>query len=360
MEDVKIPEDVKIQVKELRSRINYHDYRYYVLDDPDISDAEYDRLMSALREMERKYPSLLTPDSPTQRVGGSLLSKTFDPVPHTVPMLSLGNAFDRNEVEEWMERMKRSLGTTEEIELVTEPKLDGCAVELVYEDGLFTRGSTRGDGTTGENITWNLKTIKDIPFRLEGKNIPPYLEVRGEVYMELEKFEELNARQARKEGKLFANPRNATAGSLKLLDPGITASRRLAAFTYEIGLAENLPLPDSHWERLQWLRARGCPTNPDAARCADVEGVLERCAHWQGHVGELGYPVDGLVVKVDSAEQRLRLGATSKAPRRRTASAASLGITPSSAWASQAWLSISSQMRNLFSGSQMAVIPGRL
>ncbi len=315
MEDVKIPEEVKIQVQELRSRINYHDYRYYVLDDPDISDVEYDRLMRSLQKMEKKYPSLLTPDSPTQRVGGSLLSKTFDPVPHTVPMLSLGNAFDRNEVEEWMGRIKRGLGTAiKEIELVVEPKLDGCAVELIYENGFFVRGSTRGDGMVGEDVTWNLKTIKDIPSRLEGKPIPDYLEVRGEVYMEGEKFEELNLRQAQTRGKLFANPRNAAAGSLRQLDSRVTASRPLNIFLYDVGKVEGTGF-ESQMEMLAVLNALGLRTIERARLCTKLEEIFQYYDELIEEREKLPFEVDGIVIKVNRFDLRKRLGTRTREPR---------------------------------------------
>lgn len=314
MKEVKIPEEVRLQVRELRSRINYHDYRYYVLDDPEISDAEYDRLMRKLQELEEKYPPLLTPDSPTQRVGGTLLPKTFDPIPHTVPMLSLGNAFDGNEVEEWMGRIKKGLGTSEEIELVAEPKLDGCAVELVYEDGLFVRGSTRGDGMVGEDITWNLKTLKDIPPRLKGKSIPDYLEVRGEVYMEVEKFEELNARQAKTGGKLFANPRNAAAGSLRQLDPRVTASRPLNIFLYDVGEVRGTEF-ESQMDMLAALKALGLRTIERAHLCTNLEEIFQYYDKLTEERGKLPFEVDGTVIKVNRFDLRRRLGARTREPR---------------------------------------------
>lgn len=310
----KVPEEVRREVEELCSQINYHDYRYYVLDDPEISDAQYDRLMKRLQKLEKKYPSLLTPDSPTQRVGGAPPDKTFDAVPHTLPMLSLGNAFDRNEVEEWLERIKRGSGTTEEIELVAEPKLDGCAVELVYENGLFVRGSTRGDGMVGENVTWNLKTIKDIPLRLKGKHIPSYLEVRGEIFMELEKFEELNIRQAKAEGKLFANPRNAAAGSLRQLDPRITASRPLNIFLYDVGDVRGAEL-ESQLEMLQSLKALGLRTIERAHLCKTLKEVFQYYDKLTGERERLPFEVDGMVIKVNRFDLRRRLGARTREPR---------------------------------------------
>ncbi len=303
-----------LQVKELRSRIDYHNYRYYVLDDPDISDAQYDKLMRKLWELEEKHPSLFTTDSPTQRVGGALLSKTFAPISHTVPMLSLGNAFNGGEVKEWLERIKKGLGTTENIELVTEPKLDGCAVELVYEDGLFVRGSTRGNGRVGENVTWNLKALKDISHRLKGESIPDYLEVRGEIYIEVEKFEELNARQAGRGEKIFANPRNAAAGSLRQLDPRVTASRPLRLFLYDVGEVEGAEF-ESQMDMLAALNTLGLRTIEGAHLCTNLEGILKYYDRLTGEREKLPFEVDGTVVKVNRFDLRKRLGARTREPR---------------------------------------------
>ncbi len=314
MESVKIPEKVKMRVKDLRSQINYHDYRYYILDDPEISDAEYDRLRRALQEIEKKYPSLLTPDSPTQRVGKPPPLKTFDPVPHTVPMLSLGNAFDRKEVEEWVERVKKGLGTREDIELVVEPKLDGCAVELVYEEGLFVRGSTRGDGMTGEDVTWNLKMLRDIPQRLKGISIPDYLEVRGEVYIKVEKFKELNSGQAKRGEKLFANPRNAAAGSLRQLDPKVTASRPLNIFFYDIGEVRKAEFK-SQIEMLTALKALGLPTIERVRLCRNLKEIFQYYDELAEAREELPLEVDGIVIKVNRFDLRKRLGARTREPR---------------------------------------------
>jgi DNA ligase (NAD+) len=270
--------------------------------------------MRRLRELEKRYPSLLTPDSPTLRVGGAPLSKTFDPVPHTLPMLSLGNAFDRDEVEGWMERIKRGLGTVKEIELVAEPKLDGCAVELVYENGLFLRGSTRGDGMVGEDVTWNLKTLKDIPPRLEGNLLPVYLEVRGEVYMEVEKFEELNLRQANTGGKLFANPRNAAAGSLRQRDPRVTASRPLNIFIYDVGEVKGVKF-ESQLEMLGALKASGLPTIERACLCINPEEIFQYYDKLIEEREKLPFEVDGTVIKVNRFDLRKRLGARTREPR---------------------------------------------
>lgn len=314
MEDAKILEEVRIQIEELRSRINYHNYRYYVLDDPDISDAQYDKLMRNLEELEKKHPSLFTPDSPTRRVGGALLSKTFAPISHTIPMLSLGNAFDGNEVKEWLARIKKGLGATEGVELIAEPKLDGCAVELVYEEGLFRRGSTRGDGKVGEDVTWNLKTLNDIPSRLKGRDIPDYLEVRGEVYMEVKKFEELNVRQAERGGKLFANPRNAAAGSLRQLDPRVTASRPLNIFLYDVGEVRGAEFA-GQMQMLAALKALGLRTMERTHLCTNPEEIFQ-CYHRLAEEREkLPFEVDGIVVKVNRFDFRKRLGARTREPR---------------------------------------------
>lgn len=314
MKSIKISGGVKREVKELRSRIDYHNYRYYVLDDPDISDAQYDGLMRKLRELEEEYPALLTPDSPTRRVGGALLSKTFDPVPHTRPMLSLGNAFDEDEVREWLQRIKKGLGTIEEIELVAEPKLDGCAVELVYEDGLFIRGSTRGDGRVGEDVTWNLKTLKDVSPRLQGKFIPDYLEVRGEVYMEVKKFEELNARQASSGGKLFANPRNAAAGSLRQLDPRVSASRPLSIFLYDLGEVRGAEF-ENQIDLLVALKVLGLRTIEKACLCTNLEEIFQYYHKLIEEREKLPFEVDGAVVKVNRFDLRERLGVRTREPR---------------------------------------------
>ena len=305
---------VRLQVQELRSRIDYHNYRYYVLDDPEIADAEYDRLMKRLQKLEEKYPFLLTPDSPTQRVGGTLLSKTFAPIPHTVPMLSLGNAFDEDEVKGWLERIKKGLGAAKAIELVAEPKLDGCAVELIYEDGLFVRGSTRGDGRVGEDITWNLKMLKDVPSRLKGKSIPHYLEVRGEIYIELEGFKELNVRQARAKEKLFANPRNAAAGSLRQLDPRVSASRPLRLFLYDVGEVRGAEL-ESQLDLLVTLKALGLRTIKGAHLCTNLEGILKYYDKLIGERNKLSFEVDGAVVKLNRFDLRKKLGVRAREPR---------------------------------------------
>lgn len=313
--------DVEQRIEELREKIRYHNYLYYVENEPEISDREFDALMEELQRLEEDHPDLVTPDSPTQRVGGEPLEE-FETAEHLSPMRSIDNTYNEEEVREFHNRIGRRLGEDAEWSYVVEPKIDGVAINLVYRGGALDRAITRGNGTQGDDVTRNARTVASLPLKLAGESEevqkPPegsVLEVRGEIYMSFGTFREINEERSKSEKEPFANPRNATAGSLKLLDPSTTAERRLQAFTYEIGTAENVDVPDSHWERLQWLREHRCPTNPNAERCADIEEVLDRCRHWEDHVGDLDYPVDGLVVKVDSAEQREALGATSKAPR---------------------------------------------
>ncbi len=301
------------RASELRLKINYHNYCYYVLDNPEISDAEYDSLMRELRDLETKYPFLSTPDSPTRRVGAPPI-KTFDPVSHQVPMLSLGNAFNRTEVEEWIKRVKSGAGESKVIEFVAEPKLDGCAVELIYQNGVFAGGSTRGDGLTGEDITYNLMTIKDIPLRLRGENIPSYLEVRGEVYMEIEAFLKLNRMQAESEGKLFANPRNAAAGSLRQLNPAITASRALNLLLYDVGKVKGISFTN-HLEMLSVLSQLGLRVIEGVSLCRSLSDMFYYYNKLIAERNNLPYEVDGIVFKVNDFDLRKRLGATSREPR---------------------------------------------
>ena len=261
MAEKNIPPQVVSRVDELREQLNYHNYRYYVLDDPVISDAEFDRLMAELTRLEEDY-GLATPDSPTQRVGAQPLDK-FETVAHRQPMLSLENAFSEAEVREFDERLKRFLKTTDEFDYVLEPKMDGCAVELVYENGRLTTGSTRGDGYRGENVTQNLKTIHTIPLGLltEEEPAPELLEVRGEVYMDLAEFKKYNAERLARGEPAFANPRNAAAGSLRQLDPKITAARPLKIYCYGVGEVRGRNF-DTQWEVLQTLKAVGSQGQP--------------------------------------------------------------------------------------------------
>ncbi|MBD3308831.1 NAD-dependent DNA ligase LigA [candidate division KSB3 bacterium] len=305
----------------LRGAIHYHNKRYYVDDNPEISDAEYDRLIRRLQEIEAAHPELITPDSPTQRVGATPLEK-FGTVTHTIPMLSLANAMNEEELREFDQRIKRTLGSDQEIEYVFEPKIDGLAVEVVYEHGTLTLGSTRGDGVTGEDITQNLKTVKSIPLRLvqeappAGQPTPPFppkLEVRGEVYMEKEDFVALNNARELTGAPLFANPRNSAAGSLRQLDPAITATRPLKAFFYAVGVVEGLRFA-THWEMLAYFRTIGLRTAPSAL-CVGIDAVLERYHTLYATHESLSYEIDGSVLKVNSIHLQQELGAISRSPR---------------------------------------------
>ena len=297
---------------ELRALVEYHTERYYLLDDPEISDAEFDALLRELRELEAAHPELITPDSPTQRPGGAL-SATFAPVAHLVRMLSLDNAFSRDELVSWYERISKIVD--EPIRFVGEPKLDGLAISLLYEDGRLMRAATRGDGVTGEDVTPNVATIASIPSRLGGTAVPARLEVRGEVFMPLASFEELNRRQGDAEERLFANPRNAAAGSLRQKDPRVTASRDLDFFAYQLGVQDGGPALVSHHETLDWVGDLGLPVNPRIEQLATIDEVFGFCERTLEARHVLGYEIDGAVVKVDDLAQRNEMGATSKAPR---------------------------------------------
>ena len=310
-------QSVEERIAELRKQIHYHNYRYYVLNDPVISDHEYDMLMRELKELEAAHPELITPDSPTQRVGAEPL-EAFSKVTHPVPMLSLGNAFDEAELRAWRERVLKLLPEDTELAYVVEPKIDGLAIALTYENGIFVRGATRGNGLVGEDVTSNLRTIKAVPLRIpvdpNGPPAPPLIEVRGEVYMPVEAFKELNRRQAEAGEKLFANPRNAAAGSLRQLDPRITASRPLSLFAYQIGYLEGMEV-SSQWESLQLLRALGFPVNDDIARFTDFEDVVNYCHEWMKKRDILPYEADGVVVKIDDLAIQARLGFVGREPR---------------------------------------------
>jgi len=300
------------RAEELRSLIRYHDYRYYVLNQPEISDAEYDALMRELRELEERYPQLVTPDSPTQRVAGEPV-EAFGIVEHRVPMLSLANAFNAQEFLAWHKRTQNLL-EGQPFAMVCEPKIDGLAVALIYEDGKFVQGATRGDGLRGEDITQNLRTIKSIPVVLRGR-APRLFEVRGEVYMPKAAFERLNEELADRGEKLFANPRNAAAGSVRQKDPRITAQRPLDIWIYALGWAEDGETPPTHWQTLHWLRELGFRVNPHIARYEDPEEVIKHWEHWVERRHSLEYEVDGLVVKVDDFAQQRQLGVVGRDPR---------------------------------------------
>ena len=305
--------DVQARLDELRAELNHHLYRYHVLDDPEISDAAYDRLYDELKALEDEHPDRITPDSPTQRVGAPL-SERFQKVEHLTPMGSLEKVTDDESLFKWAEDVRRRLDSDEPVAYVIEPKIDGLAVSLTYENGLLTRGATRGDGVQGEDVTVNLKTIKAIPLRILGDDAPPIVEVRGEVYLPLSGFRELNERIAELGQKLAPNPRNAAAGSLRQKDSSITASRPLSIWVYGLGAHERLR-PSSHWEELEWLRKHGFRTNPFAERLASIEEVAERCREWERRRTELDYEIDGIVIKVDSLEQQAILGALHSRPR---------------------------------------------
>jgi DNA ligase (NAD+) len=303
----------------LRAELRHHDYRYYVLDAPEVSDAQYDALMRELQALEEQFPDLRTPDSPTQRVGGTPATTLFAPVQHRRPMLSLANAFDDAELSEFDERVRRMTGEAQ-LTYVCEPKMDGLAVELVYEDGRFVQGSTRGNGVVGEDVTANLRTLRSVPLQLlgDGKGKagkPPRLcEVRGEVFMRTEDFKRMNARQEQEGAAPFVNPRNAAAGALRQKDPSVTAQRPLSIYVYEVGEVEGRAFA-THWEKLDFLRALGLPVNPRSTRAEGLEAVRAayEALHRERHA--LPYEVDGLVVKVDSEDLRQRLGTVSKSPR---------------------------------------------
>jgi DNA ligase (NAD+) len=302
---------------ELRDVLDYHLYRYHVLDDPEISDAEFDRLYDELVALEEAHPELVTPDSPTQRVGAPPSAK-FQKVEHPTPMGSLDKVSTDEALEKWHQDVCKRLGTSDVV-YVTEPKIDGLSINLIYENGAFVRGATRGDGRRGEDVTTNLKTIKAISMRMQlapGERPPPSLEVRGEVYLPLSGFNELNERLIAEGKKATPNPRNAAAGSLRQKDSSITARRPLSIWIHGVGREARDGLPaDGHWSALEWLREHGFRTNPFAARHETVASVAEECRKWEKQRIELDYEIDGIVIKVDSFEQQRRLGALHERPR---------------------------------------------
>ncbi|NLJ26271.1 MAG: NAD-dependent DNA ligase LigA [Firmicutes bacterium] len=305
-------EEARLEIESLREQILYHDYQYYVLDSPEIADAEYDELMRRLRSLEAAYPELITADSPTQRVGGAPLAG-FGQVQHRIPLLSLDNATTKAELVDFDHRIQRRW-QGEPITYVVEPKIDGLAVSLTYEDGIFVQGATRGDGERGEDITQNLRTIASVPLRLRGERLPRVLEVRGEAYMDRRDFDQLNQRRGEQGEPLFANPRNAAAGSLRQLDSRITASRRLNVFFYALGYHEGLEL-DTHWQVLEYFKTVGLRVNPLIEQCQDMVAVWEYCEKIEARRDKLTYDIDGVVVKVDNLAAQDALGATGKSPR---------------------------------------------
>lgn len=312
-----VGETTKKQIEKLRQLIRYHDYRYYVLNQPEISDKEYDELLKRLTELEKAYPELVTPDSPTQRVSGEVL-EGFNTVMHRVKMLSLENTYSIDELKEWDERVHKGLGKGQKVEYVAELKIDGVSISLTYTNGVLTQGATRGDGERGEDITQNLRTIPTIPLRLievPRYPFPDILEVRGEVYMSKADFEVLNRERQKKGEPMFANPRNSAAGSLKLLDPSIVAKRKLRCFIHSFGLLEGGKTFQTQWEFLEVAGKWGLRTNPKSRLCSNLDEVIKHYHHWEKKRESLDYEVDGMVIKVNSFAQQRSLGATLKSPR---------------------------------------------
>jgi len=311
------PASVKKEIEELREKLRYHEYRYYVLDDPEISDAAYDRMMNRLKELEAAYPELLTPDSLTVRVGGAP-REGFSTVRHARPMLSLDNAFSYDALREWDRRVREGSGQ-EKIEYVAEHKFDGLSISLQYEDGVLARGVTRGDGTTGEDVTPNVKTIRSIPLRVDAAvlkkvKLPPDFEVRGEVMMTKKAFEALNREQERIGGKIFVNARNSAAGAVRVLDPSITAARRLDFFSYYLLVDGKVPFA-KHSDSLQALKQLRFRASDDWKLYAGIEAVIAYCEDWDAKREKLPYEIDGVVIKVNSIAIQNELGYTAKAPR---------------------------------------------
>lgn len=302
------------EVQQLHQQLNQANYQYYVLDDPQLPDVEYDRLFHRLKEIEENHPQLLTPDSPTQRVGAAPLSH-FEQVTHEVPMLSLDNAFNAQDMRDFDRRVRERLKQTQTILYACEPKLDGIAVSLLYENGLLVRASTRGDGTVGENITQNVRTIPSIPLKLLGKDYPDTLEVRGEVYMPKKGFDDFNEKALAQGEKLFVNPRNAAAGSLRQLDPKITATRPLEFCCYSLGRAEGGKLPNKHSDILNQFLKWGFKINPEMRVVEGIEGCLEYYEQLAEKRNSLAYEIDGIVFKVDDINLQQQLGFVSRAPR---------------------------------------------
>jgi len=309
------PPEAIARARELREALAYHAHRYYVLDDPEIGDEEYDELLDELRELERVHPGLASKDSPTQRVGGPPVDR-LEKVRHLEPMLSLGNVRSEEELRAWVERMRNHLAREGIVEpdftFVVEPKIDGLAISLVYRDGELERGATRGDGEVGEDVTHNLRTIGAIPLRVE--DAPPLLEVRGEVYMSLRDFTALNERRAEAGESTFMNPRNSAAGTIRQLDPADAAKRPLSIWCYQVGVAEGISFA-THFQALEWLREHGFRVNTGIKLLAGTDAVIEQCLEWERRRGELDFEIDGAVVKVDDLELQRRLGSVGRDPR---------------------------------------------
>jgi DNA ligase (NAD+) len=300
------------RVEELRRGLNYHNHRYYVLDDPVVSDAEYDQLLQELRALEAEYPELLTPDSPTQRVGAAP-AEGFTQVPHRRPMLSLANAFDLDALGAWHRRVQGLL-EVDDFPIVCELKIDGLAVSLIYQDGVLVQGATRGNGMAGEDVTQNLRTVRSIPLTLLG-DPPPYLEVRGEVYLPLESFRRLNQQRAERGEPLYANPRNSAAGTIRNLDSRVTAGRNMQVWIYNLMDTGDHPHPDNHWESMEWLKTLGFRVNPHNRLCHTLDEVAGYYHSWVEGRHQLDYEADGVVVKVNSLAYQDSLGVVGREPR---------------------------------------------
>jgi DNA ligase (NAD+) len=304
--------DAQQRVEELRTQVNYHNYRYHTLDSPEIADAEFDQLMRELRSLEEKFPELVSPESPTQRVGGEPIA-AFGTIEHRIPLLSLANAFTADELGAWYKRTL-NLAERSQLKMTTEPKIDGLAVAIVYEDGKLLQAATRGNGAVGEDITQNMRTLKTVPLSV-GKDAPRRFEVRGEVYMSRAGFEKLNEERAEQGLPLFANPRNSAAGSLRQLDPRITASRPLEIWIYQLGWSDDGPVQSSQWESLQYLKGLGFRINPLIERFDDIDEVAAHTATWEEKREKLDYEIDGVVVKVDDFALQRQLGTVGREPR---------------------------------------------
>ncbi|MCG3469837.1 NAD-dependent DNA ligase LigA [Xenorhabdus bovienii] len=311
-------ENIIEKINKLRATLRHHEYLYHVMDAPEIPDAEYDRLMRELKVLEEQHPELITADSPTQRVGAAPLT-AFEQVRHEIPMLSLDNVFDEESYLAFDKRVRDRLKDSRDLVFCCELKLDGLAVSLLYEDGELVQAATRGDGTTGENITANVRTIHAIPLRLKGNNIPARVEIRGEVFIKQGGFEKLNDEVRRKGNKVFANPRNAAAGSLRQLDPRITAKRPLTFCCYGVGVLEGGELPTSHYERLMQFKQWGLPVSDKVELCQGTQQVIDFYHNIEQQRPILGFDIDGVVIKVDSLELQETLGFVAKAPRWATA-----------------------------------------
>ncbi len=307
-------DEARREVSEIRDEINHHNYRYYVLDDPQVTDQHYDQLMRRLQALESEYPELISVDSPTQRVGAEV-SQKFETVAHKVPMLSLDNAFDRAEMESFHQRLQDMLDVSEALEFCVEPKLDGLAVSLIYQNGQLIRAATRGDGRQGENITSNARTIKSIPLSLRSDIAPALIEVRGEVYMPLSGFSELNQSQLENGGKVFANPRNAAAGSLRQLDPRITAKRPLRFCCYGIGEHEGVTLAETQFEQMQFLKSLGLPISPYIQKVTGIENCEAYYQDLMQKRHQLPFEIDGVVYKLNPVQLQQMAGFVSRAPR---------------------------------------------